>query len=124
LERADRMVGKFHTDDLIYDSAFPIITAGVSLNPGQGILERGTLLSVNDEGKAVIFSQGSKPYGILTDRKDTGTDGDAFEAEAEAYITGRFNSNKIYAAEGYELTFEDKQNLRKLGILLQAKMPM
>lgn len=134
MERADRYVGEFETDDLVYDASFPMLTKGVTLRAGQGLLKRGTLLAISGGtagtgevvvlGAAAVENETLEIYGVLTDDKDTGTDASGEAVAAEAYVTGKYNANKILVADGHTLSAADECELRKLGIFLATKMPL
>ncbi len=109
-------VGEIGQDNLIAKLFPPAETFGVTIAAGQGELERGTVLVRGTDGCTILDAAGTgKANCILADPVD------ASGAEAVtgvAYRTGHFNSNALIAAEGYELTADDREELRKGGILL------
>lgn len=98
----------------------PCRTGGGYLVAGTGDLARGTVLAKNSEGKLDVLgrTEGAKAYGILTDPvKDSGE-----ETPVTVYISGKFNRNKISAAEGYTMTEDDLDALRAYGIEFTAAL--
>lgn len=108
-------IGECKADNLIANLNVKQITQSVTVKSGAGELERGTLLGLGSDGKAVKFgtAEGLTAYGILCDAVDaTGAD-----AVAEAYIAGVFNKSAL-VLEG-ELSATDIQALRNGGIFLE-----
>ncbi len=109
-------VGEIGQDNLIAKLFPPAETFGVTIAAGQGELARGTVRVRGTDGYAILDAAGTgKANCILADPVD------ASGAEAVtgvAYRTGHFNSNALITAEGYELTADDREELRKGGILL------
>lgn len=130
--------GKFEPDSLISGNKKGVLTRGITLVPGQGVLKRGTLLSRNENDLGVMFEKSDTaavtndgtadqetgtqlitlPSGILTDDVDTGGDPDGEPVIAEEYITGTFNPEAIIAKEGTDVK-ELVETLRSLGIFLE-----
>lgn len=122
-------VGEIGQDNLIAKLFPPAETFGVKIPAGAGVLKRGTVLALADDGsydilgktvttgegeEAVTETSSAKANCILAD------DVDASEAEAVgvAYRTGHFNRKALIVAEGYTMTMTDEEELRKGGILL------
>lgn len=108
-------IGECKADNLIANLNVKQITQSVTIKSGAGALERGTLLGLGSDGKAVKFGSttGLTAYGILCDAVDaTGAD-----AVAEVYVTGVFNKNALIL-EG-ELSVADIAALRNGGIFLE-----
>lgn len=119
MSRLDENLGGVGFDNLIADSYPPTDVFSVQLAAGQGILERGTLLALKDDGtmETIGTETTGKANAVLTDPVDTG---DAAESEAVpgiAYRTGHFNTNRLIVAEGYTITAADREALRIAGIL-------
>ena len=119
MSRLDENLGGVGFDNLIADSYPPADVFSVQLAAGQGILERGTLLALKDDGtmETIGTETTGKANAVLTDPVDTG---DAAEGEAVsgiAYRTGHFNTNRLIVAEGYTITAADREALRVAGIL-------
>ena len=94
MSRLDENLGGVGFDNLIADSYPPADVFSVQLAAGQGILERGTLLALKDDGtmETIGTETTGKANAVLTDPVDTG---DAAEGEAVpgiAYRTGHFNT--------------------------------
>ena len=120
-QRLDTKLGACVPDNLI-NNAFPAPDVfSVKLEAGQGVLTRGTLLGLKDDGNMVIMGTAAAEgktitaNAILTDPVDTGTTGTVV---ATAYRTGHFNRNALVVKEGYTMTAADEEDLRKCGILL------
>lgn len=60
------------------------------------------------------LSVDAAPCAILADDVEVGTDADA---AAVAYRCGNFNPDAVILADGYALTVQDKDTLRKYGII-------
>ena len=105
------------TPDGLVLAGFPVKTMAVELAAGTAgtTLKRGTVLAKGDDGCAAIATATTgKPYAILADDTALSTD----KVVADAYETGHFNKKKLSVADGYTLTADDVQELRKLGIVL------
>ncbi len=128
--------GEFKPDSLIARNEFPILTEGIGLKAGYGLLKRGTLIMKGSDkagyaaGTAVQAAAGEgesaaaadmemKVFGILTDDFDTGTDKAADNIPATAYQTGMFNRAAVIVA-GEGGTAEDYEDeLKQAGLYLR-----
>ena len=129
--------GEFRPDSLIAGNKFPILTDGIGLKAGQGVLKRGSLIMKGTDkagyiaGSAVTLTTGEgedaetsdmemKVYGILTDDYETGTDTSADNIPATVYLTGEYNrAAVIVAGEDASIeTYED--DMKKVGIYLRT----
>ena len=133
MSRLDENLGGVGFDNLIADSYPPTDVFSVQLTAGQGILERGTLLALKDDGTMEMIGTETtgKANAVLAEPVDTGApaaetqaDGDGETATTDpetvpgiAYRTGHFNTNRLIVAEGYEVTAADREALRVAGIL-------
>jgi hypothetical protein len=110
-------VGEITLDNLIVDPYPRALTYGISIVGGEGELARGTVLALTDDNNYVVLGADNtgKANCILCEPVSIGEDE---SVTAVAYRTGHFNRNALIVAEGYALTFEDEENLRKCGILL------
>lgn len=96
---------------------------GVTVKAGQK-LERGTILATDEDNKAVIFGTQSeeeetyKPKYILAEAIDT-TNG---EDVAIAYDRVTVAADKVIVEEGYELTADDIDELRKRNIFFEGRV--
>lgn len=103
-------------DGLIVDINPPADVFAVKVKAGQGVLKRGSLMSLAD-GKVSLMNTGGTANCILAE------DVDATEAvNGLAYRTGHFAVDKLIVAEGYKITAADKEALRDVGILLSDAM--
>lgn len=127
--------GEFQPDSLIVSPDYPILTEGVGLKAGQGVLKRGSLIlkdadkagyiagaeeSAGEGGDTEKASIGRKVFGILTDDFDTGEDASAGNVPATVYQTGEFNRAAVLVSgEGAAVeTYEDE--MRDAGIYLRS----
>lgn len=90
------------------------------------VLKRGTLLAKSStDGKLVILGTTAKegetlePYGVLCDDTTVGT---AEDEPCAIYAEGHFNSNSLIVADGYAITEQDKDTLRKYRIVFSAAL--
>lgn len=121
-------VGESSQDNLIAGLFPRALTMGVKVAAGEGMLKRGSLLSVKEDGtyvicgKKVTTGEGDSaktttygsPSAVLTVDADASSD---TAVAAVAYRCGNFNPHAVIAAEGYTLTTTDKDNLRKYDIV-------
>ena len=138
--------GEFTPDNLISGDKKGMLTRGITLAAGQGILKRGTLLARNENDLGVVFGAAAGngagtgdsqtdetttgtpettataavmlPSGILTDDTDTGEDSSGENVIATEYITGVFNPDAITVEEGTDVR-EYTETLRTLGIFFE-----
>lgn len=122
--------GEFKPDSLIAGNRFPILTEGIGLKAGSGVLRRGTLILRGEDragypaaaGTIALLAEeaGRKVFGILTDDVDTGTDPAAENVPGTAYRTGEFSrADVIVAGEGAGAgAYEEEMNDR--GIYLRG----
>ena len=113
-ENLVRKVDERGQDNLIAGLFPRAMTTAIKLAQGDGVLERGTVLT--REGK--IMESGDAPAYILADPVD------ATEADAVAvvYRSGNFNPNAIITKDGYTLSADDKDALRKYDIVFTNMM--
>lgn len=106
--------GEFVPDSLIAGVNPPLNVTGIELLEGQGVLQRGTLLCDDGNGKMkIVASDTDVALGILTDDADTSVD-----IMTTMYIAGKFNINAIIT-NGLEITNTMKLELRKLNIIFE-----
>ena len=104
-------------DNLIADINPPTEVYAVKIKAGQGILKRGSVLSLESDGTFSLMNTGGTANCILAEDVDA-----AEEADAIAYRTGHFASNELIVTEAYTLTAADKEALRDVGILISDAM--
>ncbi|MCI8526858.1 MAG: head decoration protein [Oscillospiraceae bacterium] len=127
-------VGKCGQDNLIAGLFPRALTMPVKIAAGEGLLQRGTLLTAKSDGTYVVCGKKettgegdaaqtttySNPGAILTDAVDAS----GMEAVAAvAYRNGNFNPDAVIVAEGYTLTAADKDILRKYDIIFTQVLP-
>lgn len=112
-------IGKFTPDKLIAGPELAILTTGVTLKAGQGILKRGTVIGLETSTKKGVIVDNSKndgtekAFAILTDDVDT-----TEEVTTTAYTTGVFNKNALIFG-GDDKPEDHEARLRELGIFLR-----
>ena len=120
--------GEFQPDSLIISPDYPILTEGIGLKAGQGILKRGSLIMRGADKAGHIAgaeangeaSMGMKVFGILTDDFDTGEDASAGNVPATVYQTGEFNRAAVLVS-GEDATVETYEDeMRDAGIYLRS----
>lgn len=92
---------------------------GVSVKPGSGLLERGTLVQKGADGLYAPAKTGSLASGacaVLENDTDTGSEASGIAPSAAAYASGLFLSAKLKLKTG-SLTAADLLELRRQGIL-------
>ena len=132
-ENLVKKVGECGQDNLIAGPFPRALTMGVKVAAGEGLLKRGTLLAVKEDGtyvtcgKKVTTGEGDSaktttygsPSAVLTvDVDASGTTAVA----AVAYRSGNFNPHAVIVGEDYTLTAADKDNLRKYDIVFTDMM--
>ena len=108
-------VGEIGQDNLIAKLFPPAEPFGVTIPAGAGVLKRGTVLALVDGEYAVLSaSNAGKANCVLADPVDATKEA----VVGVAYRTGHFNRKALIVANGYTMTIEDEEELRKCGILL------
>ncbi len=114
----------FVPDNLIAGNEVPLLVKAVTLQAGQGVLKRGTVLGIiTATGLAVPVNNANTDGSqiadcILADDVDT-TGGNVV---AEAYISGYFN-RKALIFGGDDTASDHEARLRELGIFLSDNIP-
>lgn len=109
----------FTPDNLIAGNEVPLLTKAVTLQGGQGVVKRGTVLGIiTATGLAVPVNNANADGSqnadcILADDVDT-TGGNVV---AEAYRSGHFN-RKALVFGGDDTVADHEARLRELGIFL------
>lgn len=122
--RNDETMGTFEYDGLIIDGSHSLDVKGITIASGQGKLQRGTVLAIGADKKAVILgTKDSTPalYSadcILTDDVDA-TSADVYTT---AYQSGKFNKGALIVKSDYKLTDTDIDTLRTKGIFVEGVM--
>lgn len=122
--RNDETMGTFEYDGLIIDRSHSLDVKGITIASGQGKLQRGTVLAIGADKKAVILgTKDSTPalYSadcILTDDVDA-TSADVYTT---AYQSGKFNKGALIVKSDYKLADTDIDTLRTKGIFVEGVM--
>lgn len=122
--RNDETMGTFEYDGLIIDGSHSLDVKGITIASGQGKLQRGTVLAIGADEKAVILgTKDSTPalYSadcILTDDVDA-TSADVYTT---AYQSGKFNKGALIVKSDYKLADTDIDTLRTKGIFVEGVM--
>lgn len=122
--RNDETMGIFEYDDLIIDGPHSLDVKGITIASGQGKLQRGTVLAIRADKKAVILgTKDSTPalYSadcILTDDVDA-TSADVYTT---AYQSGKFDKGALIVKSDYKLADTDIDTLRTKGIFVEGVM--
>lgn len=126
-------VGEFKPDSLIASANFPILTEGIGLKAGQGLLKRGSLIIKAEKvgyiaGTTHTTGSGEnekteeitgKIFGILTDDTETGLDDAADNIPATCYQTGIFNRAAVIVA-GKSATVDNyEDDMRVVSLFLR-----
>ncbi|OPA76748.1 hypothetical protein BVG16_16385 [Paenibacillus selenitireducens] len=128
MPRYDENLGSMQYDNLVNSSDVTLITAMRNLRGGQGILKRGTALALSSGsagdkslviiGTAAAADETLTPNAILTDEVDTGS----ASVKSEVYITGHFNTNGVITKGDVEITADQIEDFRKVGIFFDTMM--
>ena len=119
--RNDETMGTFEYDGLIIDGSHSLDVKGITIASGQGKLQRGTVLAIGADKKAVILgTKDSTPAldCILTDDVDA-TSADVYTT---AYQSGKFNKGALIVKSDYKLADTDIDTLRTKGIFVEGVM--
>lgn len=118
-------IGEFKADSLIASPDFPILTEGIGLKSGQGVLKRGALIVVGADKAGCIAGgaaagEGARIFGILTDDVDTGEAASDANVPAVAYQTGAFNRAAVLlSGDDTDVSVYEKE-MRDAGIYLRS----
>ena len=111
-----RKVGEVGQDNLIAKLFPPAETFGIKVAGGEGVLKRGTVMSLSGTDYVVLDAEATgKANCVLSDPVDASGES---PVTAVAYRTGHLNRKALIVAEGYTMTAADEEELRKGGILL------
>ena len=122
--RNDETMGTFEYDGLIIDGSHSLDVKGITIASGQGKLQRGTVLAIRADKKAVILGTKDSTTAlysadcILTDDVDA-TSADVYTT---AYQSGKFNKGALIVKSDYKLTDTDIDTLRTKGIFVEGVM--
>ena len=122
--RNDETMGTFEYDGLIIDGSHSLDVKGITIASGQGKLQRGTVLAIRADKKAVILGTKDSTLAlysadcILTDDVDA-TSADVYTT---AYQSGKFNKGALIVKSDYKLADTDIDTLRPKGIFVEGVM--
>ena len=128
-------VGSIGQDNLLAKIFPPAEMTGVIIRKGttETIYPRGTVLARSSIDKKLVIlgttaaaASGDTPAETLTPAYilcDDVTVGTAADAPAVAYRTGNFNRGAVTVKDGYTMTADDEDALRKYGIVFTDMLP-
>jgi hypothetical protein len=120
-------IGESTRDGLFAGQDIPVLTKGITIAKGQGIIKRGTVLGIITVSGLARPVDSSKTDGtqtancILTDTVDTGDTTATEDVKSTAYTSGLFNPNALTFG-GNDTYTKHQENLRALGIYLQTNI--
>lgn len=118
-ENLVKKVGERGQDNLIARLYPRALTTAVMVEAKAGELARGTVLTFEKGGPCKVMAEGGTPAYILADPVDASSD----EAvPAVVYRSGNFNPDAVIVADGYALTADAKDTLRKYDIVFTDMM--
>lgn len=106
------IVGSIGADNLIAGIYPPAVAQLFDLTTS-GIIERGTVLSRENDGTYSVLGTGAGNASVVVAQTTLEDD-----TVVEAYVSGYFYRDQLIFGDGYELTEADENNLRLAGILL------
>ena len=115
------LVETYKPDNLIADNNQPLHTGTVTVKSGEGELERGSVLSREQNNKFVITASTLRVGGYLPEvilAEDV--DATSADAVAEVYTSGDFKEEALKVAAHHTLDEADKADLKKNGIYVKA----
>lgn len=119
MARLDTDMGSTAYDDIFAGTEPAPLVGTIKLAANQGVLERGTIVigEPGGEFRAVDAAPTSGETGmVLSEDTDTGT-GEA--VAAYAYKTGCFARGRLKTDGTYELSADDVDKLRGIGIITE-----
>ncbi len=116
-----RKLGEMEFDGLITDMtpAVEVRSGTIAAQTEETTFVRGTIVTLEEDGTLAVLGSGTgTPTGILTDDVTVGTE----DTNVTIYTAGCFDPNKVTVADGYTLSDDDKDTLRKYGIVFRAAL--
>lgn len=112
--------GEFKYDGLIADASLPVLEAAVSIESGQGVLLRGSVLGKTAAGKVILVGGATTATAeyILADDIDTGSSVST-PITVITYVSGAFN-RKALIIDGAGKIEDYETDLKKFGLYLKA----
>ncbi len=119
------VIGSCMPEMLVADADFPMSVVSVTLSAtpdGEMQLGRGSVLAADDtDGKCSLLSgaEGKTASYVLAEPAVTSA---TEEVVGVAYETGKFITQSLIVADGYQLSVKDRKDLRDAGILLEGAL--
>lgn len=119
------VIGSCMPEMLVADADFPMSVVSVTISAtadGEMHLRRGAVLAADDtDGKCSLLSgeEGNTASFILAEPVMTSVTEDVVGV---AYETGKFITQSLIVADGYQLSVKDRKDLRDAGILLEGAL--
>lgn len=101
-----------HIPDNLVAGAFPPLDAFAIELEEKGVIERGTVMQRESDGKYSVLAAGGTASCVIAETTE------ADDTYAQAYRSGNFYRNNLIVDDSYELTADDENNLRLAGIYL------
>lgn len=122
--RNDETMGTFEYDGLIIDGSHSLDVNGITIASGQGKLQRGTVLAIGADKKAVILGTKDSTTALYSADCILTDDVDASSADVytTAYQSGKFNKGALIVKSDYKLADTDIDTLRTKGIFVEGVM--
>lgn len=126
MKNLNAKVGEMEYDGLVVDLVPEVEVRGGTIRKlaAATTLKRGAILAKSSKdntlvvlGTAVTDGETLTPDCILCDDVAVGTDADV---SVSVYTAGCFNTNRVHVADGYTITEEDFDALRKYSIVFKA----
>lgn len=119
------IIGSCMPEMLVADADFPMSVASVTISAtpdGEMHLERGSVLAADDtDGRCSLLSgsEGNTASYILAEPVVTSVTEDV---TGVVYETGKFITQSLIVADGYQLSVKDCKDLRDAGILMESAL--
>ena len=119
------VIGTCTPEMLVADADFPmsVVSVIISATPdGEMHLRRGSVLAEDEtDGKCSLLNgtEGKTASFILAEPAVTSATGDVVGV---AYETGKFITQSLIVADGYQLSLKDRKDLRDAGILMEGAL--
>ena len=126
MKNLNAKVGEMEYDGLVVDLVPEVEVRGGTLRKleKEAILKRGTVLAKSSKDNTLVVlgteatdGETLTPDCILCDDTLVGTGADV---SVSVYTAGCFNTNRVHVADGYTITTEDFDTLRKYSIVFKA----
>jgi len=112
------LVETYNGDNLIAGIQHPAVGGTVVVASGEGELERGAVLARNESNEFELLDTASTGAAEVILASDV--DATSASATAEVYVSGDFREEALVVGDSYEITENDRLNLKRAGIYLVA----